>query len=127
MRLGLPASITFMFHLGLSNAATVRAGNALGLRNREHLVRGAQAAFALSLEDGALIFDVGELQSELQYLPGQGGQPGAYLFTDPPLAGPVPIMFQEGDGGQLEMVATMPGDYPGQEVTYVFTQVASPP
>lgn len=43
------ASITFMLHMGLSNAATVRAGNALGRRDVTHLVRGAQTALCLSV------------------------------------------------------------------------------
>ncbi len=43
------AAVTFMVHMGLSNAATVRAGNALGRRDNDHLARGAIVAFALSL------------------------------------------------------------------------------
>ncbi|MEQ6247369.1 MATE family efflux transporter [Sulfitobacter sp. HNIBRBA3233] len=43
------ASITFMVHLGLSNAATVRAGNALGRRDSAHLARGAGVVTAMSL------------------------------------------------------------------------------
>ena len=43
------ASATFMVHLGLSNAATIRAGNALGRRDRAHLEKGAIAVTALSL------------------------------------------------------------------------------
>lgn len=43
------ASATFMVHLGLSNAATIRAGNALGRRDRPHLERGAIAVTAMSL------------------------------------------------------------------------------
>lgn len=43
------ASATFMIHLGLSNAATVRAGNALGRKDPEHLVRGARVIIAMSL------------------------------------------------------------------------------
>lgn len=43
------ASATFMLHLGLSNAATVRAGRALGRGDREGLVKGAMAALILSL------------------------------------------------------------------------------
>lgn len=35
------ASATFMVHLGLSNAATIRVGNALGRKDRAHLTRGA--------------------------------------------------------------------------------------
>ncbi|MEX0327330.1 MAG: MATE family efflux transporter [Ruegeria sp.] len=43
------ASATFMVHLGLSNAATIRAGNALGRRDRAHLEKGAIAVTAMSL------------------------------------------------------------------------------
>lgn len=43
------ATITFMVHMGLSNATTVRAGNALGRKDKLHLIRGAQASFGLSL------------------------------------------------------------------------------
>lgn len=43
------ASGTFMVHLGLSNVATVRAGNAYGRRDRAHMARGALVVTALSL------------------------------------------------------------------------------
>jgi MATE family multidrug resistance protein len=43
------ASLTFMVHLGLANAATVRAGRALGRRDGAALRRGAAAVIALSL------------------------------------------------------------------------------
>ncbi len=43
------ASATFMVHLGLANAATVRAGNALGRRDVAHLARGAKVVMAMSL------------------------------------------------------------------------------
>ena len=42
------ASITFMAHLGLSNVATVRAGNAYGRRDLPHLALGAKTATAMS-------------------------------------------------------------------------------
>ncbi|MFP4043312.1 MAG: MATE family efflux transporter [Rhodosalinus sp.] len=42
------SSATFMVHMGLSNAATIRAGNAYGLRDAAHLVRGAHAVLVLS-------------------------------------------------------------------------------
>ena len=42
-------SATFMVHLGLSNAATVRAGNALGRRDVAHLARGAKVVTVMSL------------------------------------------------------------------------------
>jgi len=43
------ASLTFMVHLGLSNAATVRAGNAYGRRDAPHLARGAWVVTLMSL------------------------------------------------------------------------------
>lgn len=43
------AAITFMVHLGLSNAATVRAGAAVGARDPVALKAGARAAIALSM------------------------------------------------------------------------------
>ena len=42
-------SATFMIHLGLSNAATVRAGNALGRKDAEHLMRGAKIVSGMSI------------------------------------------------------------------------------
>ena len=44
----------FMLHLGLSNAATVRAGNAYGRRDRTHMARGAAVVIAMSLAASAL-------------------------------------------------------------------------
>lgn len=43
------AGLTFMVHLGLSNAATIRAGNALGRKDRAHLARGTHVVTAMSL------------------------------------------------------------------------------
>ena len=43
------AGITFMLHLGISNVATIRAGNAFGRGDREHLAKGAYVVFAMSL------------------------------------------------------------------------------
>ncbi len=43
------AAVTFMVHLGLSNVATIRAGNAFGRADRAHLVRGGVAVTILSL------------------------------------------------------------------------------
>ncbi|WP_289082007.1 MATE family efflux transporter [uncultured Sulfitobacter sp.] len=42
------ASITFMVHLGISNVATIRAGNAYGRRDPAHLARGAITATVMS-------------------------------------------------------------------------------
>lgn len=43
------AGLTFMVHLGLSNAATIRAGNAYGRGDRGHMVRGAKVVTVMSL------------------------------------------------------------------------------
>lgn len=43
------ASATFLVHLGLSNVATIRAGNAEGRGDRDHLARGARVVMALSV------------------------------------------------------------------------------
>jgi multidrug resistance protein, MATE family len=48
------ASITFMVHLGLSNVATIRAGNAFGRRDVPHMARGALVATAMSVGFAAL-------------------------------------------------------------------------
>lgn len=43
------ASITFMVHLGLSNVATIRAGNAYGRGDLDHMLRGARTVIIMSL------------------------------------------------------------------------------
>ncbi|MCD9146531.1 MATE family efflux transporter [Pseudophaeobacter flagellatus] len=43
------AGLTFMVHLGLSNAATIRAGNAYGRGDREHMALGARVVIVMSL------------------------------------------------------------------------------
>ncbi|MDA5556130.1 MATE family efflux transporter [Shimia sp. MMG029] len=42
------ASLAFMVHLGLSNAATVRVGNAMGRKDADHMARGAIVAIVMS-------------------------------------------------------------------------------
>lgn len=43
------SGLTFMVHLGLSNAATIRAGNAYGRGDRAHMARGAKVVIVMSL------------------------------------------------------------------------------
>ncbi|WP_052348673.1 MATE family efflux transporter [Leisingera methylohalidivorans] len=43
------AGLTFMVHLGLSNAATIRAGNAYGRGDRDHMARGGKVVTVMSL------------------------------------------------------------------------------
>ncbi|MFP7672663.1 MATE family efflux transporter [Marivita sp. S0852] len=42
-------SVTFMLHLGLSNAATVRVGNAFGRQDWPHMARGGVVALVMSV------------------------------------------------------------------------------
>ncbi|MQQ09886.1 MATE family efflux transporter [Epibacterium sp. SM1979] len=42
------AGLTFMIHLGLSNVATIRVGNALGRKDLPHMLRGARMLIAIS-------------------------------------------------------------------------------
>jgi len=48
------ASITFMVHLGLSNVATIRAGNAHGRRDPGHMARGAVMVTVMSVVFAAI-------------------------------------------------------------------------
>jgi len=50
-----PAALAFMFHLGLSQASTVRAGQALSHNDREELRRIAMAGFVVSMAFGLLV------------------------------------------------------------------------
>jgi MATE family multidrug resistance protein len=52
------ASMTFMIHLGISNAATIRAGNAFGRADPFHMERGALVATVLSLAAAGLTIAV---------------------------------------------------------------------
>ncbi len=49
------AALAFMLHVGLSNAATVRAGQAYGLKNELRLKRGARVVIAMSLFIAVLV------------------------------------------------------------------------
>ncbi|MBW3632754.1 MAG: beta-lactamase family protein [Chloroflexi bacterium] len=85
-------------------------------------VNPALGEVALALRDGRLVFDAGELRSELQPQLDDAGQV-AYVFADPPLAGaPVPVTLRQGADGRPELVATVQGE--GEE-TYVFTLLES--
>jgi CubicO group peptidase (beta-lactamase class C family) len=72
----------------------------------------------LALRDGQLIFDIGELQTELRPLLDESSHPVGYVMVDAPLAGPTPLLLQETAGGRPEIVATIEGD---DTATYVFT------
>jgi len=73
----------------------------------------------VALRDGTLIFDAGEIRSEMRPQLDAAGHVVSYVFTDPPLTGPTPVTFRQGDDGRPEVVAEMPGE--GGPTTYVFT------
>ena len=77
------SAITFMLHLGLSNAGTIRAGNAYGRKDRAHLARGAKVAYVMSLVM-ALITTV------------------AFLVWPEPL---ISMFMQESEPARLEILA----------------------
>ena len=79
----------------------------------------------LALRDGRLVFDAGELRSELRALVDEAGQVVAYLFTDPPLAGrPAPVTLRQGADGRPEVAVTVEGENPEATATYVLTLLA---
>ena len=51
-------AMTFMFHLGMSQAATIRAGGQYGRRDEAALRRGGVAAYAVAIGFGALVVAV---------------------------------------------------------------------
>jgi CubicO group peptidase (beta-lactamase class C family) len=73
----------------------------------------------VALRDGTLIFDAGEIRSEMRPQLDAAGHVVSYVFTDPPLAGATPVTFRQGDDGRPEVVAEVPDE--GGPTTYVFT------
>jgi CubicO group peptidase (beta-lactamase class C family) len=82
----------------------------------------------LVLRDGLLVFDAGEIRSELRPLADENGQIGGYVFVDPPLNSFVSsVTFRQDADHRPEIVATVPGDDPtGEAETYVFTRLEPP-
>jgi MATE family multidrug resistance protein len=105
------ASATFMFHLGLSNAATIRAGRAYGRRDERALRDGAAAIIAISLALALLTVAVFLAVPE----------PLVRLFLDPAdPAGPeivvmgtallsLAALFQLADGAQVMALGLLRG------------------
>ena len=79
----------------------------------------------MALRDGRLVFDAGEVRSEMRPRLDERGQVVDYVFTDPPLAGPTPVTFRQGDDGRPEVVAEVADQ--GGPITYVFTFVGPGP
>ncbi|MDA0962973.1 MAG: MATE family efflux transporter [Proteobacteria bacterium] len=78
------ASAAFMLHLGLSNAATVRAGTAFGLGDRVQMARGGHAAIGLSLAAALVTI-------------------AAFLVFPEPL---IAVFLEDGDPAAPEIIAT---------------------
>jgi CubicO group peptidase (beta-lactamase class C family) len=79
----------------------------------------------VALRDGRLVFDAGEVRSEMRPRLDDAGQVVDYVFTDAPLAGPTPVTFRQGDDGRPEVVADVADE--GSSTTYVFTFVGPNP
>lgn len=105
------ASLTFMVHLGLSNAATIRAGRALGRVNRAELVRGAQVVLALSLGMALLtvvtFLSVPELLMGLFLSPDEPQRDAVIALGVPLLA--AAAVFQLADASQVMALGLLRG------------------
>ncbi len=78
------ASAAFMLHLGLSNAATVRAGTAFGLGDRVQMARGGHAVIGLSLAAALVTI-------------------AAFLIFPEPL---IAVFLEDGDPAAPQIIAT---------------------
>ena len=105
------ASATFMVHLGLSNAATVRAGNAYGRRDRTHMARGAAVVIAMSLAASALtivlFLTVPDPLISLFLDPDDPGRPQILVIGTTLLA--AAALFQLVDGAQVIALGLLRG------------------
>ncbi len=105
------ASATFMFHLGLSNAATIRAGRAYGQRDERGLRDGALAiiviSLALALLTVALFLAFPEPLVRLFLDPGDPAAPGIVVLGATLLA--LAALFQLADGAQVMALGLLRG------------------
>ena len=105
------ASITFVLHLGLSQAATVRAGNALGRDDRHGLGRGAYVAVVASvliaLVTVAIFLAVPEFLLGLFLDPSDPSKPEIVAIGVGLLV--VAALFQLADGGQVMALGLLRG------------------
>jgi len=105
------ASIAFMVHLGLSNAATVRAGNAMGRGDALGLRRGALVATAMSV--GAALVTVTVMLSLPELLIGAFIDPADPAHDEVLATGVLLLVaaafFQLADGGQVMALGLLRG------------------
>ncbi len=83
-----------------------------------------QGGVEVVLRDGELMFDAGEVRSEMRPRLDKTGQVVGYVFVDPPLTGPTPVTVRQSDDGRSEFVVEVPE---GGPTTYVFTFVRTGP
>ncbi|SLN72598.1 Multidrug resistance protein NorM [Roseivivax jejudonensis] len=105
------ATAAFMVHMGLSNAATIRAGNAFGRGDADHLARGAWTVLALSA--------IASLLTVALFLLAPAPLVGAFLDPDDPdraaiVASGVTLLavaalFQLVDGAQVVALGVLRG------------------
>ncbi|MFA3916112.1 MATE family efflux transporter [Ruegeria hyattellae] len=105
------ASATFMVHLGLSNAATIRAGNAYGRKDRAHLARGALVVTIMSLAISAVavtLFLVFPEQLISLFMEADDPHRGQILLIGTGLLA-VAALFQTVDGAQVIALGVLRG------------------
>jgi MATE family multidrug resistance protein len=105
------SAVTFMVHVGLSQAATVRAGGAFGRRDPENLWRGAVTVLACSLAVVALtvvmFLALPELLIGLFLDPDDPEKPGIVAIGTGLLA--VAALFQVADATQVVVLGLLRG------------------
>jgi len=105
------AALTFMVHVGLSQAATVRAGRALGVRDIDDLKRGGRAAIAMSVVFAgitiAIFLTIPELLIGLFLSPDDPLKPEIVALGVGLLA--VAALFQFADGAQVMALGLLRG------------------
>lgn len=105
------SSMTFMLHLGLSNAATVRAGNAFGRSDWSHLARGGTVAMALSASVAVLtiILFVGAPELLISAFLDPDDPARADIITAGVILMALAALFQLVDGAQVVALGLLRG------------------
>jgi len=105
------ASVTFMVHLGFSNVATIRAGTALGHKDIDLMVRGAQTVIGLSvamaLATIILFLAIPELLISL--FVGQEAEARSEILAIGTLLLALAALFQLVDGAQVVALGLLRG------------------
>ena len=105
------SSATFMVHLGLSNAGTIRAGNAYGRRDRRHMARGAAVVTVMSLLMSALTMALFLIlpQPMISLFLGSDDPERAQILTIGTVLLAAAALFQLADGAQVIALGLLRG------------------